>query len=195
MRALSLIPLGDRPPLWREARVGLEAAALLRDPIFRGDGMTDGRGRPVLLIPGFLAGDGSLSMMAGWLQARRLPAQPGRHRGERELLRARCCRGLRSGSSGSSPSRDRRRRSSARAVAARSPRCSPAAGRISRPASLRSARRRSTRSPCIRWCGCRSRPSAAWARSGRPASSSAPASTAIAARPSGRTSPRRCRAA
>ncbi len=68
MRASSLIPLGNRPPLWREARVGLEAAALLRDPIFRGDGMTDGRGRPVLLIPGFLAGDGSLSMMAGWLK-------------------------------------------------------------------------------------------------------------------------------
>src|SRR5215211_7831808 len=68
MRASRLIPLGDRPPLWREARFGLEAAALLRDPIFRGDGVADGRGRPVLLIPGFLAGDGSLSMMAGWLK-------------------------------------------------------------------------------------------------------------------------------
>jgi hypothetical protein len=34
---------GARPPLWREARVGLEAAVLLRDPIFRGDGMADGR--------------------------------------------------------------------------------------------------------------------------------------------------------
>ena len=68
MRATRLISLGDRPPLWREARIGLEAASLLRDPIFRGDGMTDGRGRPVLLIPGFLAGDGSLSMMAGWLK-------------------------------------------------------------------------------------------------------------------------------
>jgi pimeloyl-ACP methyl ester carboxylesterase len=40
----------------------------VRDPIFRGDGVADGRGRPVLLIPGFLAGDGSLSMMAGWLK-------------------------------------------------------------------------------------------------------------------------------
>src|SRR5215208_967345 len=68
MRAPALSPLGARPPLWREARIGLEAAALLRDPIFRGDGMADGRGRPVLLIPGFLAGDGSLSMMAGWLK-------------------------------------------------------------------------------------------------------------------------------
>jgi triacylglycerol lipase len=68
MRASSLISLGGRPPLWREARIGLEAATLLRDPLFRGDGVVDGRGRGVLLIPGFLAGDGSLSMMAGWLK-------------------------------------------------------------------------------------------------------------------------------
>ena len=68
MRGPSLSSVGTRPPLWREARIGLEAAALVRDPIFRGDGMADGRGRPVLLIPGFLAGDGSLSMMAGWLK-------------------------------------------------------------------------------------------------------------------------------
>jgi triacylglycerol lipase len=68
MRASGLISLGDRPPLWREARIALEAASLMRDPILRGDGMADGRGRPVLLIPGFLAGDGSLSLMAGWLK-------------------------------------------------------------------------------------------------------------------------------
>ena len=68
MRGPSLISVGVGPPLWREARIGLEAAALVRDPVFRGDGMADGRGRPVLLIPGFLAGDGSLSMMAGWLK-------------------------------------------------------------------------------------------------------------------------------
>ena len=30
--------------------------------------MADGRGRPVLLIPGFLAGDGSLAPMARWLK-------------------------------------------------------------------------------------------------------------------------------
>ena len=58
----------SRPPLWREARFGLEAASLIRDPIFRGEGMRDGRGRAVLLIPGFLAGDGSLGLMAGWLK-------------------------------------------------------------------------------------------------------------------------------
>jgi triacylglycerol lipase len=64
----SLIPRSARPPLWREARLGLEAAALLRDPVLRGEGLRDGRGRPVLLIPGFLAGDGSLGLMAGWLK-------------------------------------------------------------------------------------------------------------------------------
>jgi pimeloyl-ACP methyl ester carboxylesterase len=68
MRGPVLSSLGALPPLWREARIGLETAALVRDPIFRGDGVADGRGRPVLLIPGFLAGDGSLSMMAGWLK-------------------------------------------------------------------------------------------------------------------------------
>src|SRR3954452_6139875 len=68
MRGPVFSSLRTRPPLWREALIGLEAAALVRDPIFRGDGVADGRGRPVLLIPGFLAGDGSLSMMAGWLK-------------------------------------------------------------------------------------------------------------------------------
>jgi triacylglycerol lipase len=46
----------------------LEAAALLRDPVLRGAGLRDGRGRPVLLIPGFLAGDASLGPMAAWLK-------------------------------------------------------------------------------------------------------------------------------
>jgi pimeloyl-ACP methyl ester carboxylesterase len=58
----------SRPPLWREARFGLEAAALLRDPILRGEGLGDGRGQPVLLIPGFMAGDGSLAPMSDWLR-------------------------------------------------------------------------------------------------------------------------------
>jgi triacylglycerol lipase len=62
------IPRSARPPLWREARLGLEAAALLRDPVLRGEGLRDGRGRPVLLIPGFLAGDGSLGLMSAWLK-------------------------------------------------------------------------------------------------------------------------------
>jgi triacylglycerol lipase len=68
MRGRALIFGSARPPIWREARVGLETAALLRDPIFRGEGVADGRRRPVLLIPGFLAGDGSLAIMADWLR-------------------------------------------------------------------------------------------------------------------------------
>ncbi|HYP48024.1 MAG TPA: alpha/beta fold hydrolase [Thermoleophilaceae bacterium] len=58
----------NRPPMWREARVGLETASLLRHPVFRGEGVAHGRGQPVMLIPGFLAGDGSLAVMANWLR-------------------------------------------------------------------------------------------------------------------------------
>lgn len=66
MTPLSLL---SRPPLWRESRVGLELAALMRDPVFRGEGVKDGRGQPVLLIPGFLAGDDSLALMTRWLRS------------------------------------------------------------------------------------------------------------------------------
>lgn len=66
MSSLSLL---SRPPLWRESRVGLEVAALVRNPVFRGDGVKDGRGQPVFLIPGFLAGDDSLALMTRWLRS------------------------------------------------------------------------------------------------------------------------------
>src|SRR5438874_771506 len=56
------------PPLWREARAGLETARLLRDPVLAGDGIPHGDDGPVLLIPGFLAGDGSLVLMTHWLR-------------------------------------------------------------------------------------------------------------------------------
>jgi triacylglycerol lipase len=56
------------PPLWRESRVGLEAAALFRSPVWRGEGVPPGEGRGALLIPGFMAGDGSLAAMAKWLR-------------------------------------------------------------------------------------------------------------------------------
>jgi pimeloyl-ACP methyl ester carboxylesterase len=46
----------------------LDAARLVRDPVFRGEGVVDGRGQPVLLIPGFFAGDGSLSLLTRWLR-------------------------------------------------------------------------------------------------------------------------------
>lgn len=68
MKGTARITRSARPPLWREARLGLEAAALVRHPVFRGEGLRDGRGRPALLIPGFLAGDGSLGLMANWLK-------------------------------------------------------------------------------------------------------------------------------
>jgi triacylglycerol lipase len=57
------------PPLWRESRVALEAARLFRAPVWRGDGVPPGNGRPVLLVPGFMAGDGSLGTMTKWLRA------------------------------------------------------------------------------------------------------------------------------
>ncbi|MGI8779590.1 MAG: esterase/lipase family protein [Solirubrobacteraceae bacterium] len=57
------------PPLWRESRIGLEWAGLRRSAVFRGAGVPAGDGRGVLLIPGFLAGDGSLATMTQWLRA------------------------------------------------------------------------------------------------------------------------------
>jgi len=57
------------PPLWREGRIGLEWASLRRSAVFRGAGVPTGEGRGVLLIPGFLAGDGSLATMTQWLRA------------------------------------------------------------------------------------------------------------------------------
>ena len=56
------------PPLWREGRTGLELASLLRDPRYREPDPKAGQGRPVLLIPGFLAGDETLVLLARWLR-------------------------------------------------------------------------------------------------------------------------------
>jgi pimeloyl-ACP methyl ester carboxylesterase len=50
-------------------RAAGEAAALFRSAVWRGEGVAPGDGRPVMLIPGFLAGDGSLATLARWLQA------------------------------------------------------------------------------------------------------------------------------
>ncbi len=55
-------------PIWGEARAGLEHAALRHHPVFRGEGVAPGDGSPVLLLPGFLAGDVSLGVMAAWLK-------------------------------------------------------------------------------------------------------------------------------
>ncbi len=45
---------GARP---REIRGQAELARLLADPVWRGVDLTSGDGEPMLLIPGFLAGD------------------------------------------------------------------------------------------------------------------------------------------
>ncbi len=56
------------PPIWRESRVAAEYVRLVRDPVFEGKDVPHGDGRPVMLIPGFLAGDSSMSAMADWLR-------------------------------------------------------------------------------------------------------------------------------
>lgn len=61
-------PLPLLPPFWREGRLGLELAALLRSRVYRGEDIEDAGGQPVLLIPGFLAGDDSLGLMTRWLR-------------------------------------------------------------------------------------------------------------------------------
>lgn len=45
-----------------------QLAALVRDPIGYGLGVPRGEGQPVLLIPGFTAGDWSLGTLARWLE-------------------------------------------------------------------------------------------------------------------------------
>src|SRR4051812_11598277 len=64
------------PPLWRESRAPAELAGLIADPGFAGRELPAGDGAPVLLIPGYLAGDGSLAVMTGWL--RRIGYRPAR---------------------------------------------------------------------------------------------------------------------
>jgi pimeloyl-ACP methyl ester carboxylesterase len=51
-----------------ELRWQLDAARLLVSPVFRGQDVPRGDGRPVLLLPGFLAGDYTLATMAFWLR-------------------------------------------------------------------------------------------------------------------------------
>ncbi len=51
-----------------ETRGWLELGRLLVDPVFRGVGVARGDGRPVVLMPGFLAGDQTLTVIAAWLR-------------------------------------------------------------------------------------------------------------------------------
>jgi len=50
-----------------EVRWQAEVTRLLIDPVYRGVGVPPGDGSPALLIPGFMAGDESLRLLAGWL--------------------------------------------------------------------------------------------------------------------------------
>src|SRR5919107_1112753 len=64
---------GSPPPRWwgnhlGEFRWQAELARLMVDPVWRGQGLPRGDGSPVMTIPGFLAGDGSLSVMRQWLR-------------------------------------------------------------------------------------------------------------------------------
>jgi triacylglycerol lipase len=56
------------PPMWREGRIYLEYLRLIRDPVFRGVDIPPGLGRPVVLVPGFLAGDWTLHTPFQWLR-------------------------------------------------------------------------------------------------------------------------------
>src|SRR5260370_24967749 len=56
------------PPMWLEGRIYLEYLSLIRDPVFRGIDIPLGLGKPVMLIPGFLAGDWTLHTPFQWLR-------------------------------------------------------------------------------------------------------------------------------
>lgn len=65
-------PVEDPPRWWgnhlSEVRWQLEMYRMLVDPVFRGQGVPRGDGRPVLLMPGFGAGDYTLFVMGDWLR-------------------------------------------------------------------------------------------------------------------------------
>ena len=66
--------LAPLPPIWLESRLAAEYRTLIRDPVWHGRRVPRGEGRPVLLIPGFLAGDQSLVTMRDWI--RRMDYRP-----------------------------------------------------------------------------------------------------------------------
>ncbi len=61
-------------PHWYESLYGVDLALLLASPIYFGSGVPQGDGSAVILVPGFLHGDGYLLFMYAWLQ--RLHYQP-----------------------------------------------------------------------------------------------------------------------
>ena len=76
VEAASFDPVPPPPPAERrqwwgrhlaETRWLVELARLQVDPVYQGEGVPRGDGGPVVLIPGFLAGDPSLVVLADWL--------------------------------------------------------------------------------------------------------------------------------
>jgi triacylglycerol lipase len=55
-------------PLWREAKWPIEWIKLRFSPEFYGCGIPRGNGEPVLLVPGFMAGDGLMLELHRWLR-------------------------------------------------------------------------------------------------------------------------------
>ncbi len=55
-------------PLWREAGWGLDWVKLRWSPVFYGAGLPRGQQEPVLLIPGFMAGDALMLELHRWLK-------------------------------------------------------------------------------------------------------------------------------
>jgi triacylglycerol lipase len=51
-----------------ETRAAFELGRLVVDPVWHGSGVPQGDGRPVILIPGFLAGDRTMSVISTWLR-------------------------------------------------------------------------------------------------------------------------------
>jgi pimeloyl-ACP methyl ester carboxylesterase len=70
-RRISSVDLESLPRWWgrplAETRWLLELTRLLADPVLVGRDVPHGDGRPVVLAPGFLAGDQTLAVLAGWL--------------------------------------------------------------------------------------------------------------------------------
>jgi pimeloyl-ACP methyl ester carboxylesterase len=54
-------------PLWRESLFALDWLALRSSPVYLGCGVPRGSGEPVVVVPGFLATDFSLTELFGWL--------------------------------------------------------------------------------------------------------------------------------
>jgi triacylglycerol lipase len=55
-------------PLWKEAKWGFEWASLRYSRVYYGRGVTRGNGAPIMLVPGFMAGDYMLLEMQWWLR-------------------------------------------------------------------------------------------------------------------------------